>query len=656
MSFRNVRWSYMAVVSSFAASLIAAPAAAQMTVQSFDVAPTTSEINSFRSYVQSTAPGTIGNTSGSNEWAQHGSSQRTKAMGLVYQFTRDQAILDRMIQYCDTLLSARNDKAAPPVGGYRMWTGNIEPAWPNNTVEPVTTGGEQGDAIGHLAYCARSILQTPGIWNTNVRVGDPKGYGATYLNRAKKFVAEANYSLDQHVFPDLLDLSNQNRMYWRSNPYMSGTVPWNQQVMFTYAFQNLAMAHAILGDDPARVTRYDGIVRACMDWFKSGEAGTAVAYTNGKGRTSYKWSYRPPSGMEDWSHSNLDVQGFYRAYESGRYGVSSTLMTNLANTFLDVIRRGPNDYAGRVDGTDGSGNSAPTNYIRPGWLVAALFRTGDYALIMQEDLTVGGSTGDVTRFSYFLWVKYKRFGSPAPTPTTPPVATAPPGTVLNGRYRLMARHSGKAAAVSGASVTDGAAVVQWTYGGSSTNDEWDLADVGGGYVRILNANSGKAMAVQGASTANGGAVIQWAYGGASANDEWSLIDAGGGYYRIANRLSGKVLDVPGSATADGTALNQWTWASALNQQWQILAVGAATATPTRTATATATARTRATATATSRPRATPTSGGTTTWTANTAYSVGAIVTYGGGSYRCLQAHTSLVGWEPPNAPALWALQ
>jgi hypothetical protein len=36
--------------------------------------------------------------------------------------------------------------------------------------------------------------------------------------------------------------------------------------------------------------------------------------------------------------------------------------------------------------------------------------------------------------------------------------------------------------------------------------------------------------------------------------------------------------------------------------------------------------------------------------------VGAIVTYGGGSYRCLQAHTSLVGWEPPNAPALWALQ
>ncbi|HEU4426105.1 MAG TPA: carbohydrate-binding protein, partial [Pilimelia sp.] len=26
---------------------------------------------------------------------------------------------------------------------------------------------------------------------------------------------------------------------------------------------------------------------------------------------------------------------------------------------------------------------------------------------------------------------------------------------------------------------------------------------------------------------------------------------------------------------------------------------------------------------------------------------------GGASYRCIQAHTSLTGWEPPNVPALW---
>jgi chitodextrinase len=36
-----------------------------------------------------------------------------------------------------------------------------------------------------------------------------------------------------------------------------------------------------------------------------------------------------------------------------------------------------------------------------------------------------------------------------------------------------------------------------------------------------------------------------------------------------------------------------------------------------------------------------------------AYKVGDQVTYAGISYKCLQAHTSLVGWEPPNVPALW---
>ncbi|MFF4771769.1 alpha-lytic protease prodomain-containing protein [Microtetraspora fusca] len=45
--------------------------------------------------------------------------------------------------------------------------------------------------------------------------------------------------------------------------------------------------------------------------------------------------------------------------------------------------------------------------------------------------------------------------------------------------------------------------------------------------------------------------------------------------------------------------------------------------------------------------------GGTTWQANTSYAAGATVTYGGVTYRCLQGHTSMAGWEPPNVPALW---
>jgi chitinase len=62
---------------------------------------------------------------------------------------------------------------------------------------------------------------------------------------------------------------------------------------------------------------------------------------------------------------------------------------------------------------------------------------------------------------------------------------------------------------------------------------------------------------------------------------------------------------------------------------------------------------------TTRPTTPPTTGpttappGATTWVPNHAYKVGDVVTYNGVSYRCLQAHTSIVTWEPPNTPALW---
>lgn len=43
------------------------------------------------------------------------------------------------------------------------------------------------------------------------------------------------------------------------------------------------------------------------------------------------------------------------------------------------------------------------------------------------------------------------------------------------------------------------------------------------------------------------------------------------------------------------------------------------------------------------------------WAPNTAYAVGAKVTYNGSVYECRQPHTSITGWEPANVPALWLL-
>ncbi|RCG23558.1 S1 family peptidase [Streptomyces diacarni] len=43
-----------------------------------------------------------------------------------------------------------------------------------------------------------------------------------------------------------------------------------------------------------------------------------------------------------------------------------------------------------------------------------------------------------------------------------------------------------------------------------------------------------------------------------------------------------------------------------------------------------------------------------TWAIGTQYQVGDQVTYNGATYRCVQAHTAQPGWNPLDAPSLWA--
>lgn len=45
----------------------------------------------------------------------------------------------------------------------------------------------------------------------------------------------------------------------------------------------------------------------------------------------------------------------------------------------------------------------------------------------------------------------------------------------------------------------------------------------------------------------------------------------------------------------------------------------------------------------------------TPWATGTRYSVGAVVTFGGAAYQCIQAHTSQADWTPAAVPALWGL-
>ncbi|MEV0536943.1 hypothetical protein [Kitasatospora sp. NPDC050463] len=380
-----------------------------LTFSSLDGPVTPDEIKSFTSYIRTLTPAAdnIG-----NQWAQGHSGEDTKAMGLVYEVSADRAVLDRMIGFCDAVLSERNDLAKRPVGQHVLWTGKVDPAWPNDvTTKPVGTGGEQGDPVGHLANCARLILRTPAIWQTPVATGDPHGYGATYLDRAKKFVAEADTAVDRHILARLLDVSKGNRQYFAADsPYKGGQpVPWNQQMMFNYAFQNLAIAHQLLGDDPQRVKRYDSLVQTSVDWFFS----SVRTYTDHSGKPAYDWGYAPATnGKEDNNHGSLDCAGLYRAYLSGRYKITPAMLAPLANTFVDVMSKAPRHYAGKIDGTDGAGNSAPTEYVRSGWLLMAEFRPDAYQKLMNVNFPKKTTTAD-DQFSRALMLKSRRHKSQA---------------------------------------------------------------------------------------------------------------------------------------------------------------------------------------------------------------------------------------------------
>ena len=379
-----------------------------MSIDSFSGAPTNNEINSFIAYMKSIEPATWSTTTNmANEYAQGHSGEAIKAMGLMYEITNNKHILDRMIHFVDTLLSQRNDILAAPKGQRKAWTGTIAPIWPGNTENPASAGAEQGDSVGHLAYCARLILSQKDLWNMTVTDDDPFHHGTTYIERAKTYLTAAEITISRFLFFYLLDLNDKMHYFFtKASPYKSGlSLPWNQQMMISYGLENAAAAHQILHDNSSLVTKYDEIVQANFQWFWS------LVQTKPKNGTKvYDWGYSSTEpGGEDSNHGSLDVAGFCRAYVINRYGITDTMMIPFANMLVEVMTLPNSTYTGRVDGTSGTGHAASTTDIRSGYLCLAYFIPDHYTKIMRADLVPGGTTGSPDVFSRFEWVKYKRF-------------------------------------------------------------------------------------------------------------------------------------------------------------------------------------------------------------------------------------------------------
>jgi Ricin-type beta-trefoil lectin domain-like len=516
---------------------------------------TSNEINNFISTVAGMNP--PANNWG-NEMATHGTE--VQGMRRMYEATRNVTILNHYIRFSDSSLSKRNDK--PGGEGRVMWQGTVAPVWPNlapTDPYPGYAGCESGMVAGNIACCAMLILENKAIWNTPVPDGNPYGYGVTYKDRAVRYLSEVDYVCNNYITTWFIN-STTNRVRkpsdsrWSSNAGGQSCTAWNRQWMFIMPYLYSARCHDILGDNPSYLSKYKDIVNQFATWFAAAyPSGGGVYYTSG-GRNVAKWYYEVPTDqhIENIGHAQHDVFGLFESYQSRYTGITSAQVKIYADTTQYIINKGAtNSWAGNVDGT-GSSTYLKTDFI---WL--AQWNRALYQMIAQSNISANqlNNAEGCKNVAYILYMKRWLYTH-----------------TFGGNYRLVARHSGLGVNVSGASTSDGAAVIQWPYAGGS-NEKWQLVDLGGGYYWFKAVHSGKAAVIQGASTANGALAIQWSFtSGNSGNDEWRLDYLANGYYRFINRHSGKVLEVPGGSTASGTQLGQWSWASVNHQQFQIISV------------------------------------------------------------------------------------
>lgn len=136
------------------------------------------------------------------------------------------------------------------------------------------------------------------------------------------------------------------------------------------------------------------------------------------------------------------------------------------------------------------------------------------------------------------------------------------------KFRLKNANSGKYLDVSGASYSDGAAIIQWPFNGAA-NQLWDLQYKGQGDFYISSMHSGKTVEVPGWSGVAGTNLDQW-----SANDgknqRWNLIDKGAEGFVIWNSYSGKSMQVENGSTTNAAPIEQGDYQNGLSSQRWIL--------------------------------------------------------------------------------------
>lgn len=379
---------------------------AAMTIQSLSGPVTSTEISSYETFMAGQAPPTANTYD--NNMADGTAGMNCESLGLMYEVTNDPALLNEMITYADAFISLRNDYTDQRV----MWTGNVDPVWLTKAAtssEAGYAGCENNDIVGHVAYCAKLILETPSLWNQTVPDGNPHGYGATYFQRATNYIAQMEFSEDNYFTKWFIDTStdrikDSTAVDPRFSALGESTTAFNRQMMFLNGWQRLSECHQILGDNPAKVALYQSIVQAAMNWFVSQlQPGTA------SGQPVYNWTYAPNgSGSEDNTlHSTYDIWGITRAYNAGVYtNIGASTMIPFANTLQYVMNVSTNHISYYVNGT--SSPNSPRSFIYPGWMPIANFGPTTYSIMANMNIAQGSQGSTAIFDAFILWDKNAR--------------------------------------------------------------------------------------------------------------------------------------------------------------------------------------------------------------------------------------------------------
>ena len=155
--------------------------------------------------------------------------------------------------------------------------------------------------------------------------------------------------------------------------------------------------------------------------------------------------------------------------------------------------------------------------------------------------------------------------------------------VIDGKYVLVNRNSGKVMEAANGSSVNGANMQQNTYLGA-TYQQWNVNPINprnGGdfsYFTITGVQSGKHLDITNASLNNGGNAIMWDKGTwwdgrQSLNQVWYLEYAEDGWFYIRNQFSSKCLEVANNSISNGANIQQWEKDGGTNQQWRFIPVG-----------------------------------------------------------------------------------